>query len=145
MLISISVLYTVSLRYPHRFCSDKSPLREWDPGPAMRSAGVLPTLHQNHRIYRVPGFHSSCTIWALSLPHPQECCSFLLWVQGGRQTRLRVRGWGNPNSKKGQSLLYSMTTKLCHTPYVLHKGCMAKKRNIIPYRISFQQGKSLMD
>jgi hypothetical protein len=38
------LLYTVPLRNPYRSCSDKSPLREWDPGPAMRSAGVLPTV-----------------------------------------------------------------------------------------------------
>ncbi len=65
-----------SLRNPYRSCSDRSLLRvrdrEWNPGPAMRSAGVLTTPHPNHRIYRIPGFHSSCTIWAPSLPHPQE-------------------------------------------------------------------------
>jgi hypothetical protein len=35
-------------------------------------------------------------------PSPaRECCSSSLWVQGGRQTRLRGRGWGGPNSEEG--------------------------------------------
>ncbi len=103
------LLYTVPLRNPYRSCSDKSPLREWNPEPAMRSAGVLPTLHPNHRVYRVPGCFSSCPNWVHLTPSPaRECCSFLLWVQWGRQTRLRGRGWGDPIPKKGHILWYSM-------------------------------------
>ncbi len=33
-----------------------------------------------------------------------------LWVQGGRPTRLRGRGWGDPIPTKRQTLWYSMYT-----------------------------------
>jgi hypothetical protein len=102
LLTGSRFLYEMTLPNPYRSCSDKSPLREWDPGPAKRSAGVLPTLHPNHRVYRVPGLFSSCPNWVHLTPSPpRECCSFLLWVQWGRKTRLRGRGWGDPIPKKG--------------------------------------------
>ncbi len=60
-------------------------------------------LRVQYRVSRVPGFLSSRRNW---VPHLQG--SFApppLWVQGGRQTRLRVRGWGGPNSEEGTEAL----------------------------------------
>ena len=55
---------------------------------------------------RMPGFFSSCPNWVHLTPSPaREFCSFLLWVQWGRQTRLRGRGWGGPNSEEGTNTL----------------------------------------
>ncbi len=51
-----------------------------------------------------PGFLSSRQNW-VTPPSP-------LGSNGGRHTRLRVRGWGDPIPTKGQTLWYSMHTTI---------------------------------
>ncbi len=65
-----------------------------------------------HKVYmQSASFLSSRPHWVPRTPSPaRECCSFPLLVQGGRHTRLRGRGWGDPNPTKGQTLWYSMYT-----------------------------------
>ncbi len=43
-------------------------------------------------------------------PHPQASVAPPLWVQEGRHTWVRGRGWGDPIPTKGQTLWYSMYT-----------------------------------
>jgi hypothetical protein len=43
-------------------------------------------------------------------PPPRECSSSPFRVQGGRHSRLRWRGWGDPIPTKGQTLWYYMYT-----------------------------------
>jgi hypothetical protein len=67
-----------------------------------------------------------CTKYTSSRPNcvpplspARECCSFPLWVQGGRHTLLRGRG-EDPILTKGQTLWYSMYTlfplRVLHLP-----------------------------
>ncbi len=99
-----TLLYAMPLPNPYRSCSDKSPLREWDPGPAMRSAGVLPTLHPNHRVYRVPGFFSSCPNWVHHTPSPARECLLPSLGPIGETDSLAREGLGDPIPKKGHIL-----------------------------------------
>ncbi len=61
----------------------------------------------------ITGFLSSRPNWVTPTPSPaRECCSSPLWFLGGRHTRLRGRGWGDPIPPKGQTLWHSLYTIL---------------------------------
>ncbi len=89
--------------------------------------------------------HAFCPFVGIGSPHPFTRKRVLLsplWVQGGRLTRLRWRGWGNPIPTKGQTLWYSMYeyTVLYYTPSTLQRqrvsncficGSVVTKRNML--------------
>ncbi len=51
-----------------------------------------------------------CLFAWIGPPHPQATVAPPLWVQEGRHTGLRGRGWGDPIPTKGQTLWYYMYT-----------------------------------
>ncbi len=66
-----------------------------------------------HRVNRMPGFLSSRPNRIPPPPHPQASIAPLLWVQGGRHTRLRRRGWWYPISAK--YFIYTISSLRLHT------------------------------
>jgi hypothetical protein len=67
-------------------------------------------LAPTHRVYRVPGFLSSCPNWVLPSPHPQASVAPPPpFPKVGDTFACGGRGWGDPIPRKGQSLWYSMS------------------------------------
>jgi hypothetical protein len=57
---------------------------------------------------RVPGLLSSRPHWVPPPPQLQKSVASPLWIQGGRHTRIRMRGWGvGPIPTMGHTLWHS--------------------------------------
>ncbi len=94
--------------------------RLYPSSPSHHGTALFASYPQSTDIYRVP----QCTVCPLvgigTLPPPLSPASVPLppELKGGRHTRLRVRGWGSPNSedwRKSLSLCL-LCAPTCHLP-----------------------------
>jgi hypothetical protein len=90
------------------YSKDKNNLPIYNSGCLREGPFQLYSTTEAREYIRVPGLLSSRPHWVPPPPQLQKSVAFPLWIQGGRHTHIRMRGWGGgPIPTMGHTLWHS--------------------------------------